>query len=291
MSIESEKFCEACRISDAKRDEGLVKPDTITAITDIRYAQREDYNTLDVYYPVDTKDKLPTVLNIHGGGYVYGDTKLYSFYCMSLAERGFAVVSFNYRLAPDYKFPSPIYDINDCLKWITDNCEAYHLDTSNLFLIGDSAGAQLASQYGVIYSNPDYAELFGITVPNVKLRALSLACGIYDVKASVMSMKPGDSKLEDYYTHDWKTFGDMLDPLKYINENYPPTFVFSSYGDFLLPCCEPMAKLISERGGYAISKLYGDEQTYHVFHCDMRSHVGIKANDDQAEFMKKYVVK
>ena len=53
--------------------------------------------------------------------------------------------------------------------------------------------------------------------------------------------------------------------------------------------CEPMAKLLMERGVPCEYKIYGDEKTGHVFHVDMRSDLARKANDDEIAFIKKYM--
>ena len=126
--------------------------------------------------------KTPGILWIHGGGYVYGSTKQYQFYCMGLAQRGFAVVSFNYHLAPKYKFPTPVYDTNLVMEWICRKAEIYGFDTDNVVIVGDSAGAQLASQYAVICTDPEYAKIMEITPPEFTLRAVGLNCGMYDLK-------------------------------------------------------------------------------------------------------------
>ncbi len=290
MSIESIRFCEACAKVDAERDKGLTQPKDIFAFRNMIYADRDDYNTLDVYYPVGTDKKLPTILNIHGGGYVYGDTKLYQFYCMNLAQRGFSVVSFNYRLAPDYPFPSPLEDINSALEWIVNNCDEYYLDTDNVFLIGDSAGAQLASQYGVIYSNLEYANLFGLCPPDVKIRAMGLNCGMYDLAAMLANAKETDSKVQDYFTPKFKEFGKMLDPLAFVNESYPPSHIMSAPGDFLSSNCEPMSKFLTAKNVENEWILFGDEKTYHVFHVDIKTELAKTANDCQCDFLKKHIV-
>ena len=55
---------------------------------------------LDVYRPkLNIKGKLPVIMSVHGGGWVYGDKDVYQWYCMNLAQRGFAVVNYSYRLA------------------------------------------------------------------------------------------------------------------------------------------------------------------------------------------------
>lgn len=102
-------------------------------------------NSLDVYRPKATniEEKLPVIVSVHGGGWVYGDKEGYQYYCMSLAQRGFAVVNFSYRLAPESKFPASIIDTNLVFGWILDHAEEYGFDTENIFAVGDSAGAHM----------------------------------------------------------------------------------------------------------------------------------------------------
>ena len=93
-------------IGDAKRDAGLTTPDDIMRFDDISYGPYGKDNLLDIYVLKDTKTVRPTIVNIHGGGWVYGCKEIYQFYCMRLAERGFTVVNINYRLAPETRFPA-----------------------------------------------------------------------------------------------------------------------------------------------------------------------------------------
>ena len=155
MSLTSYLFCRGCTKADRKRDKGLKIPSTVEYIRNISYGEHKKYHILDICWPkkVDNQpvdpetDKLPVIVNVHGGGFVYGSKEVYQFYCASLAERGFAVVNINYRLAPKYKFPTPIKDLNAVLHWLVANQKEYPLDLNNVILIGDSAGAQITSQY------------------------------------------------------------------------------------------------------------------------------------------------
>ena len=65
------------------------------------------------------------ILYLHGGGYVYGSAERYRFYCADLAQRGFTVVNFNYRLAPEYSFPAPLEDLNAVMAWVAANAGPY----------------------------------------------------------------------------------------------------------------------------------------------------------------------
>ena len=103
--------------SDEKRDRGLTTPERIHREDDIPYG-KDPQQLMDIYYPKGTCEKLPVIVSIHGGGYVYGDKERYQYYCMDLAQRGFAVVNFTYRLAPEHRFPAQLKDLNSVMNFI-----------------------------------------------------------------------------------------------------------------------------------------------------------------------------
>lgn len=288
MSVESFSFWFFASRSDAKRDRGLKTPEDIRRIDRIPYGPDARWNTLDVYRPRGKAGKLPVIVNIHGGGYVYGSTKQYQFYCMGLAQRGFAVVSFNYHLAPKYKFPTPVRDTNLVMEWICRKAEIYGFDTDNVVIVGDSAGAQLASQYAVICTDPDYAKIMEITPPEFTLRAVGLNCGMYDLKKRAGEI-PGNKLMIDYFTKDPSVYGKKLDVLSHVTEKFPPAYLLSAKGDFLVEQCRPMAELLRSKGVPCEYRIYGDEKTGHVFHLDMRSDLARKANDEEIAFIREYL--
>lgn len=171
---------------DMVRDAGLKTPEDVQRFDDIVYGEDKVWQSLDVYRPkaINIEEKHPVIVSVHGGGWVYGDKKLYQYYCMSLAQRGFAVVNFSYRLAPESKFPASIIDTNLVFGWILDHAEEYGLDSENIFAVGDSAGAHMLGLYTNLCTNPEYAkvykEKFGIQTPqDLKIRAVALNCGQY----------------------------------------------------------------------------------------------------------------
>ena len=288
MSVESFSFWFFASRSDAKRDRGLKTPEDIRRIDRIPYGPDARWNTLDVYRPRGKAGKLPVIVNIHGGGYVYGSTKQYQFYCMGLAQRGFAVVSFNYHLAPKYKFPTPVRDTNLVMEWICRKAEIYGFDTDNVVIVGDSAGAQLASQYAVICTDPEYAKIMEITPPEFSLRAVGLNCGMYDLKERAGEI-PGNKLMVDYFTKDPSVYGKKLDVLSHVTEKFPPAYLLSAKGDFLVEQCRPMAELLRSKGVPCEYRIYGDEKTGHVFHLDMRSDLARKANDEEIAFIREHL--
>ena len=289
MSFQSRMFCLMAGKSDAKRDQGLKTPKNIRRIDNIPYGPDVRWNTLDVYRPRNKSGELPVIVNVHGGGYVYGSTKQYQFYCMNLAEKGFAVVSFNYHLAPKYKFPTPVLDLNLVLNWVCRKADVYGFDTEQEVLIGESAGAQNASQYAVIWSSPEYASIMKVTPPRFRLAAVGLNCGMYDLRRRAAEKSSAGLDMTDYFTVHPYTFGKMLDVLDYINPNFPPTYLLSFKGDFLVEECRPMAERIGEQGVPCAFKIYGNENNGHVFHLHIREKLAQEANADEIAFIRQYL--
>jgi len=302
MSKTGELFKALCAVEDKKRDKNLQEPKEVKKITNIPYAFKDKYNLLDVYYPEKTEGVLPVIVNIHGGGYVYGTKEVYIHYGMFLAIQGFAVVNFNYHLAPKYKFPVQLGEINQVLKWIENEHEKFKLDIENIFLVGDSAGAQLTSHYCTIYSNPEFSKMYDFVLPRkLNIRGIALNCGMYDITEQAI-MKNEEEKqpidmndlLQDYLGKDRECLQDKLNVNKYITDQFPPAFVMTSWYDFLKEKAKPMYELLKERGVVTEYKLYGHEgekHMGHVFHVNMNLEEAKKCNLDEIEFFKKLIYK
>ena len=285
MSLESLLFNIGAKRSDKKRDAAIPLPTGVTEHRDISYGPE----MLDVYYPEGTQKPLPTIVSIHGGGYVYGTKELYRRYGMDMARRGFAFVNFNYRLAPKAQFPAPLEDTNKVLQWICQNAKQYHLDPERLFLVGDSAGAQLASQYAAIHTNPQYGALFGLEDPGVRILAVGLNCGMYDLKAN--SKKRTGINL-DYFGRKLPATDPRLAVLENITKAYPPAFVTTGWYDFLRDAAEPMAAHLREKGIPVQCRCYGTAESKavgHVFHVNILLSEAVQCNDDTAAFFRKYL--
>ena len=286
MSYQSFLFRLSAGRNDKKRDRAIPLPDEITQCRNIVYGEHKKWNRLDVYYPDGTTAPLPTIVSIHGGGYVYGTKEPYRRYCMDLARRGFAVVNFTYRLAPQWRFPAPLEDTNAVLHWVCRHAAIYYLDPSRLFLVGDSAGAQLASQYAAIATNPDYERCFGLAVPAVRIRAVGLNCGIYD--GAALAARKRESIAKDYLG---KLPADdpRLQVLANITGHFPPAHITTACHDFLRDAARPMAQYLTQKGVRAELKCYGSEDNTaigHVFHVNISLPEATQCNDEQCAFFQ-----
>lgn len=93
---------------------------------------------------------LPVLLYFHGGGFVVGSIDTHDAVCRRLCQAsGCAVVSLDYRLAPEHKFPAAFDDCWDALLWLAQHAASWGLDASRLAVGGDSAGGTLAAACAV----------------------------------------------------------------------------------------------------------------------------------------------
>jgi acetyl esterase len=99
-----------------------------------------------VYRPAGSLGTLPVVVYFHGGGFVMGTLETHDPYCRGLTvEAGVMVVSVDYRLAPEHKFPAGVEDCFAATEWVLEHVEELGGDGRRVFVAGDSAGATMAT--------------------------------------------------------------------------------------------------------------------------------------------------
>jgi len=103
---------------------------------------------LRVYRPAGVSDatRLPVYVYFHGGGWVIGDLSTHDVLCRQLtAASGMSVISVDYRLAPEHKFPAAADDAWAATKWIAARASELGVDATKMAVGGDSAGGNLAA--------------------------------------------------------------------------------------------------------------------------------------------------
>ena len=297
MSITSHIVRTLFTIGDLKRDLGCVPPTNVEAVENVSYGSCDKWHLLDLYRPKDAEGKLPVLLNIHGGAWVYGDKKVYAPYCMYLATQGFAVVNASYRLAPKHTFPAPLEDVGAMVEWVVDHAEEYGLDVSNLFFVGDSAGAHLATAYTAIQLNEAYAKSFpGIKVDERFIpKGLLLNCGVFDIE---VEWKKQGRALTPFLTDllgEKPTVESVkqMSPAQFITSDFPSVHLTTSNGDFLRKHSYRLKEVLEKKSVEVVFKEYGEKKKPqgHVFHLNLKNKVGQECNADQLEFVKQMMKK
>ena len=292
MSQASDTVRTEFKKGDDIRDAGLTTPEDIVRYDDIVYGTDPEWQSLDVYRPkaADGK-KLPVIVSVHGGGWVYGDKERYQFYCMNLAQRGFAVVNFTYRLAPENKFPASLEDTNSVFTWILAHGEEYNFDLEHIFGVGDSAGAHNLGLYSSICTNPKYAAEYDFEPPKgFAPTAIALNCGAYHID---ITQKDLTTELMSDFLPDKGSERELflIDVATHITGDFPPTFFMTCTEDFLKDQAPIMSAKLLEKDVPFMFRYYGDKDKRlpHVFHCDIRSKDARLCNDEECEFFRKFL--
>ncbi|TZG29678.1 alpha/beta hydrolase [Sphingomonas montanisoli] len=98
-----------------------------------------------IYRPAERTDPLPVLLFMHGGGFVSGTVNNYDRLCHRIARKAdCAVVSVEYRLAPEHPYPAAVEDAIAALGWVAREGGKHDIDTSRIAIGGDSAGGTLS---------------------------------------------------------------------------------------------------------------------------------------------------
>jgi acetyl esterase/lipase len=112
---------------------------------DISYAEPKNVRqTLDVYAPPNANNQ-PIVFWIHGGGWVRGDKSEVKMKPAAFVDRGYVFVAINYRFVPSATIGEITGDVARALHWVHRNAGQYGGDPNSIFVMGHSAGAQLAA--------------------------------------------------------------------------------------------------------------------------------------------------
>jgi acetyl esterase/lipase len=234
-------------------------PPGIGSIRDERYDALDRDALLDVFFLSDrarADRAMPTIVWVHGGGWVSGTKDQIANYAKVLAARGFTVVSVNYSVAPEAKYPTPVRQANAALGHLVKNAERLNINTANLVLAGDSAGAHITSQLANVITVPEYAKALGIVpvIAREQLAGMLLYCGPYTTEGinldgpfgnfltTVLWSYSGTSEFrtDPYFQTAWI--------LNHVTADFPPTFISAGNADPLLPQSVALADKLSGLG-------------------------------------------
>lgn len=151
--------------------------------SDIPYVDNgHERQVLDIYAPPNAND-LPVMFWIHGGGWQVGDKSDVGLKPRVLTERGFVVVSTNYRLLPDVEMDQLIADCAKSLGWVHRNIDKYGGDPKQIIVGGHSAGAQLAA---LICTDDRYLKKEGVSFDVLK-GCVPVDGDTYDIPKIIMT--------------------------------------------------------------------------------------------------------
>ncbi|MBR5320237.1 MAG: alpha/beta hydrolase [Clostridia bacterium] len=277
---------------DAKRIASQTEPEGLVKILDIPYINDgEKAHLLDIYYPVGTTDKLPVIIDIHGGGWMYGYKEINKNFCLKLSEKGFLVASINYRLAGgNIRFDDQIRDIFSALKFLSEELKNYPADLDNVFLAGDSAGGHFSCVTTAVNLNEDMQKDFGVTYCGLDFKAVAAICPAVDLLSPNLIMNINVPVLLGE-KHRKSKHRKYLDVAQIISKDFPPFYVNTASGDFLRKQCYRLNELLNtykiEHKFHDFTEKENDKNLQHVFNVvNPFSPAGDQANTEIADFFK-----
>lgn len=120
-------------------------PPPVTHIEDRQIAGPGGQIPLRIYSPF-LEGTHPVLVYYHGGGWVIGNIESHDSLCRQLANQSQCIViSVDYRLAPEHKFPAAVEDAYAAVQWVANHAEEIHVDAHRIAVGGDSAGGNLAA--------------------------------------------------------------------------------------------------------------------------------------------------
>ncbi|HEV8146326.1 MAG TPA: alpha/beta hydrolase [Bryobacteraceae bacterium] len=144
-SLESMSPIEARAFTKARSAMVAGTPEPVRSVEDLRIPGPAGQIPLRIYRP-DATPPVPALVYFHGGGWVIGDLDTHHGVCRAIARRAGAVVlSVDYRLAPEHKFPAAVADCYAATQWVAANAERLGIDPARISVGGDSAGGNLAA--------------------------------------------------------------------------------------------------------------------------------------------------
>jgi acetyl esterase len=132
------------RANFAASIESLFGP--VDAVGSVEDRETDDGVPVRIYRPDDSGSSTPALVFFHGGGWVVGSIETHDGITRALANRsGCIVVSVDYRVAPEHRFPAAIDDAWSATRWVLANAAELGIDPGRVAVGGDSSGGNLAA--------------------------------------------------------------------------------------------------------------------------------------------------
>lgn len=230
---------------------------------DIAYGDHVDQK-MDLYLPEKGPGPYPVLIFLHGGAFMFGDKQDFQVRpFLKGMERGYGVISANYRLATETKYPEPLFDIKAVVAWVKEKGSNHGLDGKRIALVGESAGAYYAVMAAATQNRREFD---GSNTSDTSVQAVVDLYGPTDFTLMKFHFKEsgvkplglddlGDLSPEEVLlggTYE-QIFGlfRFSNPVLYVDEDMPPILIQHGKMDGVVPYQQStiLAEAIKKQGG------------------------------------------
>lgn len=214
---------------------------------------------LDIAYPSVGKAPYKTIVLFHGGGWMSGNKQSETIASIFLATtQGYAIVSVNYRLSDEVKWPKPLHDAKAAIRFIRANADKYQLDTRKLVVWGASAGGHIAEMLAATNNQPAFEDLsMGNKDASSAVQGVVAWYGIANVSSLVSTGVPSANKIMGFDVHANKAKAHDANPIELVTPRFPPILLVHGTNDQIVPYQQSvdMQKKVNEVTGKKVAEL------------------------------------
>ncbi len=221
-------FMLATKLAVQPASAGGQEPDSPSAVAfktsnDVCFYEVDGVKLMADFYRPQIDGLVPIMLVIHGGGWVAGDKWQIAVHAERIAAAGIAVLSINYRLAPEFKYPSQIDDVHQAIRYIVQEQESLQVDPARLGIWGYSAGGHLAALAATRPENQMPRPV--VCIAGGAPCDLTIIGDSNTTLVPFLGATPADNR---------NIYRDAS-PITFASDDDPPTFFFNGDSDFLVP--------------------------------------------------------
>lgn len=208
-------------------------PAGVVAQEGLTYAARATGDLkLDLYRPAG-RPPLPVVLIVHGGGWIAGDRTMERPFAKHLAARGYVAVPVSYRLGTPGRFPAPIHDLKEAVRWLRAHAADYGIDGAHIGIVGGSAGGTLATMLGVTNGLAEFEGPGGSAgFPSAVQAVVDIDGSVSFMDTALIGMAETEPSPYWEYVHGVYSANRAVwlaaSPLYYVSRDTAPTFFIKS---------------------------------------------------------------
>jgi acetyl esterase/lipase len=210
----------------------------VERIADLAYGSAGERNLLDVYRPRHGSAPHPLLLQVHGGGWVYGRKEHQALPLLHhLAAHGWLCAAINYRLSPQATFPDHLVDVKRALAWLREHAKELGADPGFVAITGGSAGGHLAALAALTPGDPAYQP--GFEAADTALQACVPLYAPFDLvdRHGVQNDRAMQRLIERQFLKcalsDARDAWERGSPIACVRSDAPPFFVIQGTADSL----------------------------------------------------------